>query len=225
MNGRSAQRCRAGGRARACRARNSTPPKRCACTVTPSHDADLPLDPRADILHPCRSTSASASCRRKRHIVAPRQRDAPHRGGDGLRGLLGPRVDPLPPPVAVPRDRVRRVRADRARGVGARRARAPAPAHVGRAARRRRGHRPPAADVEQRRRDLARAPDRRDGLLLPERRGRRGDLRPRGLAARSRRSSATCRTSPATTSSSRAAPRIASARRASSATSSSRRPG
>src|SRR5690242_21331482 len=44
-------------------------------------------------------------------------RSAPHRGGDGLRGLLGPRVDPLPPAVALPRDRVRRVRADRARGV------------------------------------------------------------------------------------------------------------
>ena len=37
------------------------------------------------------------------------------------------------------------------------------------------------ADVERRRRDLARAPDRGDGFLLPQRRGRRGDLRPRGL--------------------------------------------
>ena len=43
------------------------------------------------------------------------------------------------------------------------------------------GQRPPAADVEQRRRDLALPPDRADGLLLPQRRGRRGDLRPRGL--------------------------------------------
>ena len=40
---------------------------------------------------------------------------------------------------------------------------------------------PPPADVERRRRDLALPPDRGDGLLLPERRGRRGDLRPRGL--------------------------------------------
>ncbi len=45
----------------------------------------------------------------------------------------------------------------------------------------RRRRRPPAADVEQRRRDLALPPDRGDELLLPERRGRRGDLRPRRL--------------------------------------------
>ena len=42
------------------------------------------------------------------------------------------------------------------------------------AARRRRGQRTAAPDVEQRRRDLGRSPDRRDGLLLPERRGGRG---------------------------------------------------
>ena len=45
----------------------------------------------------------------------------------------------------------------------------------------RRDHRPPPPDVEQRRRDLALPPVRLDGLLLPQRRGRRGDLRPRGL--------------------------------------------
>ena len=142
----------------------SAPPARSARRYPPSH-AVLPAPRRP----------AQEAAHR-----APRQRHAAHRGGDGLRGVLGPRVDPLPPAVAVPGDRVRRVRADRARGMGARRARAPAPAHLGRRARRRRGHRPAAADVEQRRRDLARAPDRRDGLLLPERRGRRGDLRPRG---------------------------------------------
>ena len=48
-------------------------------------------------------------------------------------------------------------------------------------ARGRRGLRPQAPDVEQRRRDLARAAVRVDGLLLPERRGRRGLLRPRGV--------------------------------------------
>ena len=42
------------------------------------------------------------------------------------------------------------------------------------------GQRPQAVDVEQRRRDLARAPDRAHGLLLPQRRGRRGVLRARG---------------------------------------------
>ena len=56
----------------------------------------------------------------------PRERDAPHRGGDGARGLHRQRVDPLPPAVAVPRDEARRLRADRAQGVGARPARAPA---------------------------------------------------------------------------------------------------
>ncbi len=46
---------------------------------------------------------------------------------------------------------------------------------------RRRDQRPPDADVEQRRRDLALPAGLLDGLLLPERRGGRGDLRPRGL--------------------------------------------
>ena len=73
------------------------------------------------------------------------------------------------------------VRADRARGVGSRRARAPAPEDRRRRAGRGRDLRPADADVERRRRDLALPPDRDDGLLLPQRRGRRGDLRPRGL--------------------------------------------
>ena len=42
------------------------------------------------------------------------------------------------------------------------------------------GHRAAPADVEQRRRDLAVPAERADGGLLPQRRGRRGDLRPRG---------------------------------------------
>jgi sarcosine oxidase len=52
----------------------------------------------------------------------PRQRDAADRGGHGPRGLLGQRVDPLPPDLAVPRHGARRLRADRARRMGARRA-------------------------------------------------------------------------------------------------------
>ena len=68
-------------------------------------------------------------------------------------------------------------------------------------------------------------PARDDGGLLPERRGRRGRLRPRGHRARWRRSSATCPTGRATTSSSRAARPTASRPRARSATSSSSRPG
>ena len=54
------------------------------------------------------------------------------------------------------------------------RARAPALQDHGDRARGRRGLRPQAPDVEQRRRDLALPPERDDGLLLPERRGRRG---------------------------------------------------
>ena len=111
----------------------------------------------------------------------PRQRHAAHRGGHGPRGLLGERVDPLPPHVAVPRREARRLRADRAQGVGARPAQAAAPEDVGRRRRRRCAQRPAAADVERRRRDLALPPDRDHGRLLPQRRGRRGDLRPRGL--------------------------------------------
>ena len=59
----------------------------------------------------------------KRHVQVRRNGNvaAAGRGGDGLRGLLGQRVDPLPPPVALPARRGRRVPPDRARGVGARR--------------------------------------------------------------------------------------------------------
>ena len=85
----------------------------------------------------------------------PRQRHPAHRRGDGARGLHRERIDPLPPPVALPREGDRRVRADRARGVGTRDAPAPDDAHQGRRTGRRRGHRPPAPDVERGRRDLA----------------------------------------------------------------------
>ena len=64
------------------------------------------------------------------------------------------------------------------------------------------------------RRDLALPPDGDDGLLLPERRGRRGRSSCTRAAACSRRSSATSRTRTATTSSSRAARRTASSPRA-----------
>ena len=87
-------------------------------------------------------------------------------------------------------------------------------------------HRPAAPDVEQRRRDLALPPERAHGGLLPERRGRRGASSSTRARERSRRSSATCRTRTATTSSSRAArPTGSCRRRTSSATSSSSRPG
>ena len=153
----------------------------------------------------------------------PRERAAPDRGGHGPRGLHRERVDPLPPRVALPREGARGVHADRARGVDSRDARAPAPEHVRR--RSARATRSPAAarscgTTTSRSRSAARLDD---GLLLPQRRGRRGDLRPRGIAGRSRRSSATSRTRTATTSSSRAARRTASCPTASSATSCSRR--
>ncbi len=80
----------------------------------------------------------------------------------------------------MPRQRDRRVRADRPRRVGARGARAPPPANLGRASGGRRARWPPAADVERGRRDLALPTSRGDAGLLPERRGRRGRLRPRG---------------------------------------------
>ena len=131
--------------------------------------------PRHALLPAPRRRSAQAA-----HPV-PRQRHPAHRRGDGARGLHRQRVDPLPPPVALPRDGDRRLRADRARGVGAGDPPAPDDAHEGRRGRRRRGHRPQAPDVERRRRDLALPADGADGLLLPQRRGRRGDLRPRGV--------------------------------------------
>ncbi len=64
------------------------------------------------LLPPTRGRSPQAA-----HPV-PRQRHAAHRGGDGTRGVHRQRVDPLPPPVAVPRDGARAVRADRAGRVG-----------------------------------------------------------------------------------------------------------
>ena len=102
------------------------------------------------------------------------------------------------------------VRADRARGMGARRPRAPAHAHGGHPRGRRRALRPQAPDVERRRGDLTLPADRRDGELLPQRRGRRGRSSSTRAAAPSRRSSATSRTAKATTSSSRAGRRTAS---------------
>ena len=76
---------------------------------------------------------------RRRPGQAPRpvppEREPAGRGGPRLRGLLGQRVDPLPPVLALPRPRGRRLPADRARGVGARDPRPPADRHEpGRAA-------------------------------------------------------------------------------------------
>ncbi len=84
---------------------------------------------------------------RRRPAQAPHpvsgQRNAADRGGHGPRGLRRERVDPVPPPVAVPRTRARLVRADRAGRMGARRARAPALPDDGRS--RPRATRSPAA--------------------------------------------------------------------------------
>ena len=64
------------------------------------------------------------------HAGPRRRRPAARRGGHGLRGLLGQRVDPLPPAARrATSPQVGDVRADRDRGVGARRARAPADRH------------------------------------------------------------------------------------------------
>ena len=86
--------------------------------------------------------------------------------------------------------------------MGSRRAPAPPLPHHGRRARGRWHLGPQAPHVERRRRDRALPAERRDGAQLPERRGRRGRLRPRGARALWRRSSATCPTATATTSSS-----------------------
>ncbi|CAA9503519.1 MAG: Homogentisate 1,2-dioxygenase, partial [uncultured Solirubrobacteraceae bacterium] len=102
------------------------------------------------------------------------------RGGDGLRGLLGQRVDPLPPLLPRPDHRRRRFHADRPRGVGARRPRASPDEHDGPRARGRRRPRAPRPAVQQRRRDLPLPARARGGVLLPRRRGRRGHLRARG---------------------------------------------
>ncbi|CAA9523219.1 MAG: Homogentisate 1,2-dioxygenase, partial [uncultured Solirubrobacteraceae bacterium] len=112
--------------------------------------------------------------------AGPRDGQPPRGGGDGLRGLLGQRVDPLPPVLPRPDHRRRRLRADRPRGVGARRPRAPADEHHGHRARGRRRPRAPRPAVQQRCRDLPLPARARGGVLLPRRRGRRGHLRPRG---------------------------------------------
>ena len=63
------------------------------------------------------------------------ERQPADRGGPRLRGLLRQRVDPLPPALAVPGQGGRRLRADRARRVGARDARPPAHRHERRSSR------------------------------------------------------------------------------------------
>ena len=167
------------------------------------HHRAQPLPPRADVLR-LRTAGHAAQLRFDGPRSAPRgglsdavlrpagghppqaphrvsgQRNAADRGGDGPRGLHGERVDPLPPPVAVPREGARRVRADRARRVGAGRARPPALRDGAGRALRRRDQRPARPDVERRRRDLALSARAHDGLLLPERRARRDRVRPRG---------------------------------------------
>ncbi len=100
----------------------------------------------------------------------PGQRDPAHRGGDGARGVLRERVDPLPPRLALSREGARRVHADRARGVDPRDPRTPAPEHVRGAPGGRRDHRSAHAHVEPGRRDLVLPARLDDGLLLPERR-------------------------------------------------------
>ena len=99
---------------------------------------------------------ASARSARAAHPV-PRERAPAHRGGHRPGGLLRQRVDPLPPEVALPRHGARRLRADRARRVGARRPCAPLKT-IDAEAGGRRGHRPAPADVEHGRRDLALPP-------------------------------------------------------------------
>ena len=129
---------------------------------------------------------------RKRHVQF---RDPGHAAGNGnapllveevlgLRGLLGQRVDPLPPAVALPGEGGRRVHADRARGVGAGHARAPAHEHARARAGGRQRARPARARVQRRRRDRDLPARARGRLLLPRRRGRRGHLRPRGRGRR-----------------------------------------
>ncbi len=158
---------------------NSVPPKRCGCAVTPSQ-----LVTSRSILAPISSTHAFLPAPRRRAPEAarpvPRQRPPPHGGGDGPRGLLRERVDPVPPRVTVPDQGGRRVRADRAGRVGAGGARAPPLHHLGDGALGRRDQRPAPADVERRRGDLALPPGGAHGVLLPERRGGRGRVRARG---------------------------------------------
>ena len=74
-------------------------------------------------------------------------------------------------------DQRRRVPPDRARGVGPGHPRAPARRHGPDRARRRSAERAPAADVQRRPRGLRLQAGRGARRLLPQRRGRRGDLR------------------------------------------------
>src|SRR3954452_10373534 len=94
------------------------------------------------VLHPTARSEWDALCETRpapgqapRPIPRPgraqRSRAAVGRRGDGLRGLLRQRVDPLPPLLAVPREGGGRLRADHPRGMGARDPRAPAHAHDG----------------------------------------------------------------------------------------------
>ena len=87
------------------------------------------------------------------HAV-PHQRPPAGRGGDGPRGLLGERVDPLPPHLALPDPRSRRVRADLPRG-GCPTPTSTATSRPAASGRRRHDHGPPLPDVEQRPRGLA----------------------------------------------------------------------
>ena len=83
---------------------------------TPSPHAAAPIMPCFSpirMLRMCPCTSASATSRASA-TSSFGTTDAPDRGGHGARGLRRERVDPLPPPVAVPRTRARLVRADRA---------------------------------------------------------------------------------------------------------------
>ena len=104
------------------------------CSSRSSSDTEPPASEQATS-RPC-SRRSSASRRRggisdalhdprRRPGQAPRpvppEREPAGRGGPRLRGLLRQRVDPLPPVVALPRPRGRRLPADPARGVGARR--------------------------------------------------------------------------------------------------------
>ena len=89
---------------------------------------------------------------------------------------------------------------DRARGVGARRPRAPAGRHRPGGARRRPAQRPAPADVERRHRGLALQADRAARRLLPQRRGRRGHLRPPRRRRAAHRVRAACRSARRTTS-------------------------
>ena len=92
----------------------------------------------------CEVSPARRDPRQAPHPVPRRQRQRRQRrrppagrGGDGLRGLLRQRVDPLPRRVAVPDRRRGRVHPDRAHRVGPRRPRPPPPVdRLGRARRR-----------------------------------------------------------------------------------------